>query len=1012
MRNLVVNTRELNNLLRNAPVSIVEVVQKVGDVRACAWTCSAPLTSWYDVSLQFRVSHITIDQLSIKASLTRITTRPVTVFIDHIDVDLYEPWGTPQQEEATKPGPAKPNAASARRSYGLADRITDGVRVEIKEVRVRIRTLGKRKCPKPGPWNPPDGLLVLRGVRLFSTDELGFEGDLEECWRYNKGRKGARDFFVFKKSTVQSVSFSLLPRRRPAAGSSPPPPIPLLVDVPVETVICLRRSLHDVSVLFGVDVEVRLDRASIRLARADGSFAFLVSFLAGLGHCVSGSAAAKPSGDPLCGDGPDAALDGSYTSSRLRGHSEASASMGGGGRTASMEEAERDKEGGQEDEQGGEEGEEDEEEDDEESVGSEDSGFSHGQQSSLAPDFSLTGDLSMSIADDDRQTASDEASLSYNGAPSTAAAGRPTAPHARVALGLCVSRGEVRLVDDGVGGFVLSLGNLRLELIHGEDMAPSEAITQAYLTYFELRELGADESPLLRQPALIRPHDDASASATGPGFDTVFPDCEPRGVRDTSDFPPSAEGLQTCDVLCVKTHTLAFPALPPPAMSAETDVNLDRLHLVADVAAWVRLGNFITRHTDQRCLTGEWGAEVEGYVIQQLPAKGIRHVTLRSAGFTLHLPPGPSPADCALSRGAYVELSVGKLTLGLSDALPRSFAAQDGFLDARLRDAAAHPPIPTPQELQAQGSASLSPFRLKLTLADVSLTAPYLSGGAGPVTLVSPLSLAFLLSVDALCPIFDPPEGTLYVPLSNLSQLSLSVAVDTLAVQVHLPAWLALADSLLAHLETLHDRLVLPEAALPSPQPGGGPTPLTYLLRGAGLHAVVKVCSIRLTLPGLTAMEGEVAADGSTGKAEGGQQAHILRVEAVDTQTVLSVSPSGDLDCGSLLGGCRVCTSSGDRGVVLLELARLGTAVAPASSEQKGEGVSGSEEQHYCNDAFCRSCPDKAPGPSGSGVVLARVQCQGPRPSSQRSSFLRQPGSSACHEDTVRAICCHVACRA
>lgn len=100
--------------------------------------------------MQIRVAMLAIDQLSIKASLTRISTQPVTIFIDHINLDVYEPPVTASRRPAASdPVDGAPRLPQpSRRPYGLSDRIADGIRVEVNEVRVRVRTLGKRKCPK------------------------------------------------------------------------------------------------------------------------------------------------------------------------------------------------------------------------------------------------------------------------------------------------------------------------------------------------------------------------------------------------------------------------------------------------------------------------------------------------------------------------------------------------------------------------------------------------------------------------------------------------------------------------------------------------------------------------------------------------------------------------------------------------------------------------------------------------------------------------------------------------
>lgn len=245
---------------------------------------------------QFRLAHAAMDHVSFKASLTRLRTKPVSVHVGRLDIDLYErppheanPVTQPEpepQQQPPQPPPAPP------RGYKLTDRILDGVRVEIGEVRIRLRTLGRRKCPRVGPWSPPDGLWVLRGVRLATVDEEWLEvGDLEEAWAYNKARLKRRrrqrqrqqpqqpeeeNYFLFKRLMVESLAFYVLPRR-PAAhrysqaggsggsgghgdggeGGGDGPRL-LVPETPVECRFTVRRPLQDVGRWLGFEMDLRV----------------------------------------------------------------------------------------------------------------------------------------------------------------------------------------------------------------------------------------------------------------------------------------------------------------------------------------------------------------------------------------------------------------------------------------------------------------------------------------------------------------------------------------------------------------------------------------------------------------------------------------------------------------------------------------------------------------------------------------------------------------------------------
>ena len=123
------------------------------------------------------------------------------------------------------------------------------------------------------------------------------EGDLEQCWRCNKARKV--DFYIFKKLSVGSFTFSLLPRdggstsgngkpyRQTAGSSSSTPTVLITQDTPLECSITLRRSLYDINTRLGLEIDLRMDRLKMRLAKDDGTFGHFVAFMMGFGECLS-----------------------------------------------------------------------------------------------------------------------------------------------------------------------------------------------------------------------------------------------------------------------------------------------------------------------------------------------------------------------------------------------------------------------------------------------------------------------------------------------------------------------------------------------------------------------------------------------------------------------------------------------------------------------------------------------------------------------------------------------------
>ena len=268
-----------------------------------------------DTECPLRFARVAMDQVAFKASLTRIKTQPVTIYVEHIDVDVYEqvsrPYSSSSSSSSTRRPPASGGSSSSSstdtpppppstnttppppRPYKLQQRILDGIRIEVKEVRLRLRTLGRRKCGRAGEWNPPDGLWVFRDLTLLSVDEEGLEGNLEDCWRFNKERLARAerrsrptDYFLFKQLRVGSLSFFLLPRGNgssssSSSSSSSQQPLLLVEETPFTCDFVVRRLLHDVNVVLGVEVDVRIDRFKMKLGQREGSYQQWLAFFVG-----------------------------------------------------------------------------------------------------------------------------------------------------------------------------------------------------------------------------------------------------------------------------------------------------------------------------------------------------------------------------------------------------------------------------------------------------------------------------------------------------------------------------------------------------------------------------------------------------------------------------------------------------------------------------------------------------------------------------------------------------------
>jgi hypothetical protein len=180
----------------------------------------------------------------VKASVSKIKSKPIRLLIDEIVLEMEEPsvvlpprgYGaaavlTPEEEKEAAEKAAKAAAAaekednagagSAPHRYALGDRVADGITVKVNRVLVVVRLKGPLKdAPPVGGWTPPVLVLEMKGLHWRSCDEGGDErgGDLRALWRL-ANQKAAEvgwfptplfcSYFIFLCLTSLSLSLSL-----------------------------------------------------------------------------------------------------------------------------------------------------------------------------------------------------------------------------------------------------------------------------------------------------------------------------------------------------------------------------------------------------------------------------------------------------------------------------------------------------------------------------------------------------------------------------------------------------------------------------------------------------------------------------------------------------------------------------------------------------------------------------------------------------------------------------------
>lgn len=139
-------------------------------------------------------------------SVSNVQVEPIVVNIDKLDLVLVEKDDSENLSSPTSTASSTPSAKST--GYGYADKIADGMTVQVGIVNLLLETHGGARRQGDATWSPPLAAITFRDLVLYTTNEKWQAVNLKE----------ARDFsnstgfiYVFKKLEWQSLSVDLLP---------------------------------------------------------------------------------------------------------------------------------------------------------------------------------------------------------------------------------------------------------------------------------------------------------------------------------------------------------------------------------------------------------------------------------------------------------------------------------------------------------------------------------------------------------------------------------------------------------------------------------------------------------------------------------------------------------------------------------------------------------------------------------------------------------------------------------
>lgn len=142
----------------------------------------------------------------ILPSVSNVQTEPIVVQIDRLDLVLEE------RDDIDTPRISSSVASSGNSSkgsgYGFADKIADGMTLQVHTVNLLLETHGGARRRGGASWASPMASITIRNLLLYTTNENWEVVNLKEARDFSSGK----DFiYVFKKLEWEHLSIDLLP---------------------------------------------------------------------------------------------------------------------------------------------------------------------------------------------------------------------------------------------------------------------------------------------------------------------------------------------------------------------------------------------------------------------------------------------------------------------------------------------------------------------------------------------------------------------------------------------------------------------------------------------------------------------------------------------------------------------------------------------------------------------------------------------------------------------------------
>lgn len=145
-------------------------------------------------------------EIILPSSVSNVQIEPIVLQVDRLDLVLEE---NPDKDACNYASSTPtPTSSSKGSGYGFADKIADGMTLQVNTVNLLLVTRGGAQRDGGASWTPPMASITIRNLVLCTTNENWQAVNLKEARDFSLNKKF---IYVFKKLEWETLSVDLLP---------------------------------------------------------------------------------------------------------------------------------------------------------------------------------------------------------------------------------------------------------------------------------------------------------------------------------------------------------------------------------------------------------------------------------------------------------------------------------------------------------------------------------------------------------------------------------------------------------------------------------------------------------------------------------------------------------------------------------------------------------------------------------------------------------------------------------